>query len=393
MKKTLTKLSLLLSLCIPYLVIAQHKSTSLIGSVAHSGDLVSQLAQLLPMGINPYATVFVTSILSKMGIHNDFIATNPFFDSWLIVSLFGFLFLFTSLVGTVFKTNKATAAIGLADNYLSSHAAIIINIIVIVSPLLFFDANNNGAGTQEAGFFSLGLKTLLVLIISIYFLVVVTTVRFFIDILIFLSPIPFIDSILEIVKIVITILFVLISVFYPTFSVILSVLAFIISLMMYRKSVQLVNKTKYLFVFPILNLFKNKEKLLTHNDLFSFCVYLKTASKKFKKGSVVRLVKKEGTVYLVKDRFLFSSIEETIDISNFTLTKKHLSSTVSNDDKTKVLLLNRSYHKYLQEIKTTFDFEIPFTEATEDINSQKGLLSRAKNMFNKNDINELKLID
>lgn len=393
MKKIRTKLSLLFSLCIPYLVIAQHKSSHLIGSVTHGGDLVSQLAQLLPMGVNPYATIFVTSILSKMGIHNDFIATNPFFDSWLIVSLFAFLFLFTSLVGTVFKTNKATAAIGLADNYLSSHAAIIINIIVIVSPLLFFDANNGGTGTQEAGFLSVGLKTLLVLIVSIYFLVVVTTVRFFIDILIFLSPVPFIDSILEIVKICITILFVLISVFYPTFSVILSFLVFIISLMMYRKSVQLVNKTKYLFVYPILNLFKNKEKLLTHNDLFSVSVYLKTASKKFKKGSVLRLVKKENTTYLIKDRFLFSNTEEAIDISDFTLTKKHLNSTISNNGKTKILLLNRSYHKYLQEIKTTFGFEIPSTEETEGLNSQKSLLSKAKNMFNKNDINELKLID
>lgn len=393
MKKTITKLPLLFALLTPFFLFAQFKNTAVLGSVSAQGDLISQLAQLLPMGMNPYATVFVTSILSKMGMHNDFVATNPFFDSWIIVCLFGFLFLFTSLVGTVFKTNKATAAIGLADNYLSSHAAIIINIIVIISPILFTDIPVEAETPQEAGFISIGLKTLLILIVSIYFLVVVTTVRFFIDILIFLSPVPFIDSILEIVKIGITVLFVLISIFYPTFSVILSVLVFLLSLSMYRKAVQLVNKTKYLFVYPLLNLFKNKEKLLKHNNHSSVTVYLKTKTEKFKKGAIVRLVKKENATYLVKDRFLFSNIEESINTTNYTLVKKHLNSTISNNDKSSILLLNRSYHKYIHDIKVIFDISIASEENSTTQNKQKSLLSEAKNMFNKNDINELKLID
>jgi len=201
----------------PFLLIAQ-ESENAIRAVNVNGGIIAQLAHLLPMGINPYATVFFTSVLSKMGIHNDFVATNPFFDNWTILIIFGSLFLFTTLVGTVFKTNKATAVIGLADNYLSNHAAVLINIIVMLAPVLFLSENQSTV--QEAGVISFSFKTILILIVSVYFLIVITTFRFFIDILIFLTPIPFIDSILEITKLVLTIVFIGFSIFFPALSVV-----------------------------------------------------------------------------------------------------------------------------------------------------------------------------
>jgi len=390
MKKIKLKALLLLGVLMPFLLLAQDNENAMV-AVKTNGDLIAQLAHLLPMGINPYATVFFTSILSKMGMHNEFVATNPFFDNWLILILFGALFLFTTLVGTVFKTNKATAVIGLADNYLSNHAAILINVIVMIAPAFF--VNEGEAVLQEAGVISFGIQTLLVLIVSVYFLLVVTTVRFFIDILIFLTPIPLIDSILEIVKVVVTILFIGVSIFYPTVSVVISVLVFIIALTMYKKSLRLVSKTTYLFIYPIINMFKKKESLLGVNNDFSILVYLNKKMKTIKKGSIARLEERADGFYLVNKKFFVFKKEEKIDFSNSYISKGRLKSKITNDTMDLTLFLNRSYYKYIQEIADKTGAKNQLKEEVLLLDSRDGFVSKVKSMFSKSDVEELKLID
>ncbi|WFO16124.1 hypothetical protein M601_021105 [Cellulophaga baltica 4] len=251
-------LLLLIVLSIPFVLFSQTDASQIQQTLTQNFSLVDQFSQLAPMAINPYITIFLTSLCSKIGFHNDFVATNPFFNNWFVLILFGALFLFTALVGTVFKTNKATAPIGLADNYLSNHAALIINGFVMLAPTFLSDNPAHDEIVYQASFFSISLKTILVLAVSMYFLVIVMTFRFFIDILIFLSPIPLIDTILEVSKIVLSIVFVLISIISPITSVIFSGIMFIVALFFYRKSIRLVTRIKYLLVYPILNVFRKK---------------------------------------------------------------------------------------------------------------------------------------
>lgn len=391
MKKYIKKVLWLLVFLIPFLLIGQ-ESINAMQTVNTNSNFVSQLAQLLPMGINPYATVFLTSILSKSGIHNEFVGTNPFFDNWMVVGLFGVLFIFTALVGTVFKTNKATAVVGLADNYLSNHAAILINIVVILAPS-FFGSSNESEALQQAGILSIGLKTIVVLIVSVYFLIVVTTVRFFIDILIFLTPIPFIDSILEIIKIIITVLFVGISIFFPTFSVILSVIMFLVALSLYRKSSRLVSRTIYLFMKPIIHMFKSREKILFKKDVFSISVYLNIKTNRFKKGTIVQLEEKGDGFYLVKHKFFLSKVEEKINLTNCDMSKGSLKSTITNEEESISLFLNRLHHTYIEEITEKLNLKVKGKDEPLIISmdTEKGLLSKVKSMFNKEDVEELKL--
>ena len=123
--------------------------------------LVEQFAQLAPKWvINPYLTVFLTSICSKVGFHNNYVSTNPFFSSWIVLIIFGLLFFFTALVGTVFKTNKATATIGLVDTYLSNKSALIINAIVILAPTFLSNEPLHNEIVYQAGFLSISFKTI-----------------------------------------------------------------------------------------------------------------------------------------------------------------------------------------------------------------------------------------
>ncbi|TPN86913.1 hypothetical protein [Aquimarina algicola] len=379
----------LLFLLIPFFLLAQNSTQEIQDTLDQNATLIDQFAQLAPMCINPYLTVFLTSLSAKIGFHNDFVATNPFFNNWFITILFGVLFLFTASVGTVFKTNKATAPIALVDNYLSNHAALLINGFIMLAPTIFSSDSLHEEVVYQAGFLSVSFKTILVLITSMYFLVIVMSVRFFLDILIFFSPFPLIDSALEISKIIVSLIFVFISIISPMLSVIISVLMFIVALIFYRRSVRLIQKTKYLIIYPILNLFRSKEKILTNGESFSILIYTANPTEKIKKGRIVRLEKENEKFYIVKNRFLRSNIKEEIDFSDFTIDQKSLSIKIMSKDENITIILNRSYHKYIEEIAETLGITIE-TKANEKIPLNTKLMHRLKNMFQKNDITELK---
>jgi hypothetical protein len=374
---------------VPIFLLAQCGGSDAPSALDQNRSLVEQFAQLAPMGINPYVTVFLTSICSKLGFANDFVGTNPFFNNWFVVILFGILFSFTALVGTIFKTNKATAPIGLVDDYLSNHAAVIINAFVMLAPTIFSESPMLNEVIFQAGFLSVTFQTVMILGVSTYFLIIVMTVRFFTDILIFLSPVPLIDSILEIIKIVLTAGFVFISIISPLTSVVISGLMFVTALLFYRRSKRLVNKTKYLVVHPIFNFFRTTETTLANGHSLSIPVYVNNTSQKIKAGTVAKLKKRSDKFFLINKRLLRLNIEEEIALENYYLTQTHLSTRISTESENQSFLLNRSYHKHIDELAEILDVEIrQRSELERGLN--KGIFHRIKSMFNKIDMAELK---
>jgi hypothetical protein len=301
------------------------------------------------------------------------------------------LFFFTALVGTVFKTNKATATIGLVDTYLSNKAALIVNAIIILAPTFLSNEPIQGEIVYQAGFLTISFKTLFTLAISIYFLIVVMAVKFFIDILIFLSPITLIYAVLEIFKISIGGVLLIISIISPTTSVVISLMMFLISLFFYKRSIKLINKTKYLIVYPLLNLFRSKEKKLTDGTNFSILVLTNIKFGKLKKGIIVRLQEKNSEFYLIQKRFLLSNIIQEIDLRNFHFNQNHLDIIMSNNDNSKSIVLNRTYHKYLIELSEKYNIEIRKRSELK-LHVNMSFLKKIKTFFNKSDIAELKSI-
>ena len=382
---------LLITILYPLLLQAQTGDLEVSETISQNSALVDQFAQLAPMGINPYLTVFLTSVCSKSGFHNDYVATNPFFDSWIVLSLFGLLFFFTALVGTVFKTNKATATIGLIDSYLSNKAALIINAIVILTPTIISNDPSHSEIVYQAGFLSISFKTSLILGVSLYFLIIVMAFKFFIDILIFLSPIPFIDAVLEVVKIIIAAAFIIISIISPVTSVIIALLMFFVSLFFYRRSVKLISKTKYLIVYPLLNLFRSKDTKLTDGKKLSILVLTNTKIGKLKKGVIVRLQETDDGIKLIKKRFLLVDISQEIDLSKFYFKQNHLNTIMIDESEDKSLVLNRTYHKYLNELSEKYNIEIRNKRELK-LNVKMGFIKKIKRFFKKGDIAELKSV-
>lgn len=388
MKKLIT---LILLIAIPVLSFSQDNSEEIQETLNQNNQIIEQLSQVAPMSINPYTAVFLTSACSKIGFHNEYVSTNPFYNSWIVLIIFGSLFLFTSIVGTLFSTNKPTDTINKVDDYLQNKAAIIINGVITLLPALTSDSISNSDLVYQAGFISIGFKTLLVLVISSYFLFVIMTVRLFIDFLIFLSPVPFIDSALKISKNILSILLVVVSVISPMTSFIITVIMFIVSLFFLKKAQKLISKVKYLVIYPMLNMLKSKQKVLSKGEDFSILIYNSAKYNKFKNGQILRLEKKGDNIVLIKNRIFRSNIEEILPIENLSLHQRHLDIILSDNDSLK-LLLNRSYHKYIDEISETLGVEIVKRTDFNILNKGGSIFKKVKNMFNKNDFVELKSI-
>ena len=382
------KLFLLLALSFPLVLGAQDGDGEVQQTLIQNSAFVDQFAQVASLSINPYTSVFLTSLCSKLGFHNDFVSTNPFYDSWVVLIIFGVLFLFTAIIGTVISSNKVTAPVKKADEYLQNKAALIINAVIILLPVFLNDSPEGYAIVYEAGILSVSFKTMLILAVSTYMLFVIMTMRLFIDFLIFLSPIPFVDSALEIFKTALSAILVIISIVSPITSVIITVLMFVVSLLFLNRARRLIAKVEYLVIYPILNLFRSKDTILTDGETFSVLVFTKKKTAKFKKGKILRLEKRDGQCYLVKKRFLLGKKEELLSLEQCTLRQNHFNILLC-DDNSIALLFNRSYHKYIEELAEQLSVEIA-ERAEVKINLNKGLIARMKNMFSKNDLASVK---
>ena len=357
--------------------------------VAYNSGIIEQLAQVTSMGINPYTSVFLTSISSKFGYSNEYVKTHPFYNNWFVVAIFGFLFLFTLIIRPSLGLSKSLSVLKMADEHLEDNAVYVINGIIVLLPAFMSEPTNGNEVVMEAGFLSISFKTLFVVFFTTYYLIVVIALRQFIDFLVFLSPIPILDSLLVVGKIIMTTIMVFISIYSPMTSFIIALFFFLIGILMFRRAKRFGNKVTYIFEYPIFNIFKGKSKILYNKEnKFSVLLLTKEKTKKFKRGKILRLGKQGDEFKLIKKRLLFPNKYEVIDFKDCTLTPTNLDILITTKEGMN-FVLNRSYHRYLEDISdilgadNIIDKRTKFTKA-------KGLFAKAKNMFGKGDIKKFK---
>ena len=112
---------------------------------------------------------------------------------------------------------------------------------------------------------------------------------------------------------------------------------------------------------------------------------------KLKKGKIVRLVETQNSVELIHKRFLMPNIIENINLSEFCFYQNHFNIILTNENKTKSFILNRTYHKYLNELSSKYKILIASKKEI-NISKSAGLLQKIKDLFYKSDIEKLKTI-
>lgn len=357
-------------------------------ALQHNSNLVEQLAQVAPMSINPYTSVFATSVFSKFGYHNDYVSTHPFYNNWIVLVLSGILFFFTLIVRPAMATNQLTGTLVKADNWLENKAGLIINGIVVVLPTFFSSSPIGDDVVIEAGFLSLSFNTVLILVASTYLLFVIMTVRLFIDFLIFLSPVPLIDTALQLSKVVLSIILCVISILSPITALVITLLMFGVSLLFLKQATKLINRIVYFIVYPILNSFRSKEKILTDGEGLSILVLTKTKTANFKQNKIVRLEKKGSKYNIAKSRFPFPKKIEELHLESPSLSQTHIDTTLRANPNIE-LALNRSYHKFVDELSDELHAKI-IKRAELKLDMNNGIISKVKGMFAQSDLIKLR---
>ena len=386
---------LILFIFTPLLLLAQSQEE--LNNALNSNEiLIQQLGQLGPMAFNPYITIFTTSLFSMLDIKNQFIATNPFFNNWFVLITSGILLSFTSIVKLF--GDKINGPLRTVINFLDNKASVIITCMIIITPTVLGFQEQEDLVLYQASFVGVTIKMLLILIASIYYLTVVMAIRLFIEILIFLSPIPIIDTLFEIFKIVFTVGFVVLSIFYPTVSFIFSIFIFLISLILYRRAKSSINKIKYLIIYPILKFLSSdknslvelqpQSKLLDRIDL-SIPILIVKNKFGYKRHSILWLINSEKKNYIVQKKIFRKPKINQIELKNCYIKKGLMYSRIESKDKETVLFLNKNYSAHLKIIAEKLN--IIFKESGNDKN-EKSLWLKLQNSISKEEKKELKTI-
>lgn len=399
------KISFLLAvaLCIPILMLAQSEIDS---TLAQNASLVESFSLLSPMAISPFWTLFITSFASTLGIGNQYIASNPILDNGIVLFISFLLVLITTLP----NLTKVSKPIGLTANFLENKAGYVIYDLMMVAPHLLQSGESQQQGMVTFGFFDIPFSVILMIALALPYFLVVMTVRYFLEILIFLSPIPLLDAFFELIKKGITFFLIVIYFVFPTFGFILSILIFIASFLLFKRAKKVSNFFQYVYVLPILaKLFGRKQELVSDKlpskisrqyPNASLAVKCLTGKKtgKIPSKSIVWMLKNDEGLFICQPKFLRSTVVVQVDkpqADNLQLSQELYYQIIHDSQSQTKLLINSTYKRLSDEIGRALNLEkmgkVGLAKRKEELSEQgKKGIQMLVNVFNAGQIAENK---
>ncbi len=200
-----------------------------------------------PVAISPFWALFLTSLASNLGIGNDFIVQHPLLGNWITLIVTGVL----ATVTTIPNLSKLSKPLGLAVQYIEDNAGIVVAALIAITPYIAHYLMSD----VDPAHVTLGLPVIPFAVIAILFLIVpymlvVMAVRYLIDIVAFLSPVPFVDASAEILKKVFAGGFTVLYIFFPPLAFALCILTFIGAFFFYNRARRSTRSFKYLYAKP-----------------------------------------------------------------------------------------------------------------------------------------------
>jgi len=200
-------------------------------------SLAEWMGPLAPVALSPFfglACLSGASILMSNGLlpENSLLMGNPALNDSRVFAALALLALFTS-IPRLAKVSKPISQLG---DFIETYAG-----IVIVLVIHYFGAKAAGLEDEQAGiflqagFFS-GGGHVVIAIISAVNILVIQAVRAFFELLIFLSPIPFLDAFFEMINKATCLILVSIYLFSPVAALIINVLLFLLCLAIFRRA-------------------------------------------------------------------------------------------------------------------------------------------------------------
>ena len=320
-------------------------------------QLTEILGPLAPIALSPYFGLMCLSgaaLLVQEGLlpENRFLSSSDILGQESIFAVFLLLTLFTSLP----RFTKVSKTLAQAADQLETYSSI------VAFALIYYISQQNGASTSlvdphlvHAGIFSTSKEVLIMAAIAIN-IIVINTVKFFFEMLVFISPIPAIDACFECLNKAFAAGLMALYIFSPMLATGVNVLIFFVCLTLFRW----VHRRVVYFRSLLIGLFWKAKELpsanrfleKTEDRTFVLPVFLKRPAIGFKKCSRYHLIVDRKGVSLEDSRWMRTAVRKQFSSPNagVSLESGILQHTISFGAEEVVVTFTRHYDPFIQRI-------------------------------------------
>jgi len=294
-------------------------------------DILEVFGPVLPIALSPFFGVAITSLASIMAAEgvfkNEFLATHPILSNWWIMSIFLILTILTALP----KYTKITGQLGLFIAKIEDYAGLIILVIIQIVPSLFnSEPSDNITVIYNSRFIEVSYGTLIAAA-SVANMYVIKVVRYFFDFLIFLSPIPSIDSIFDTIKKSSIILLIGLYVINPLLAFFVNLFVFILSAIMFGWINRRVVYFENIYINPLkIKIYKKPpslidehlpQKIAKNHEFIQFAIKAFPLKRMgtFKRKMKCWLISDNNSLFLYENRFLLKPRVLDLNKGNYQL--------------------------------------------------------------------------
>ena len=316
--------------------LGDYEKDSLATDKAKGEQLVKKLnttevmAPLAPIALSPFFGITClsgTSILCDKGVlpENEFLMGNPALNNGMVFIVFLALSVATSLP----KMTTVSKGFAEAADQLETYAG-----IISYAAILYFSGFGQESVPENvvytAGIFTFS-KTTLVMIAASINIIVINTVKYFFELLVWISPIPLLDAAFETANKVVTAVLVTIYAFSPYLAMLLNAILFLVCLSIFNWVRRRIIYFRVVFLGPIVAKLFGRERVwipkrtrakvadITEQGEILVKVFAARKIRKIKKKEMCYLAAAKDGLFLVKLRLIRKSKVEKLATANVQL--------------------------------------------------------------------------
>lgn len=328
------------------------------GITTSFGKVSEWLGPLAPIAISPFFGITILAGLSQFGEglpFNSFISDNPILGNPAVFWIFLALTIITSLPRLTKVSKPAAQAIDQLEAYAGIITIVLIRLITMIPEA---EPSSQTAMVVQMGFLSFSADVLLS-IAAIINIIVINTVKFFFEMMVWLIPFPFVDAMLEAANKSLCAGLMAVYAWSPTAATILNLLIFVACLFMFRWIYRRVAYFRALVFDPIWGTINKGYGVPTRKELV---VFSKSEIGPFPARAKLRLCPDEDGWVLIQDRWFVGQSSHKLprDEVSLVIKKGVMSNTIEVDGShgANRLVFSRRYSDNLEKLSELIGVEI-----------------------------------
>lgn len=326
--------------------------------ISHAVSTTEWLGPLAPIALSPF---FGITCLSGMAMFsegmpwegNAFISENSALSTPWVFWAFLTLTILTSLP----RLTKVSKPVAQALDQVEAYGGIITLIVLRIAAASVASADPVSSEPEVvvSGLFSITYDMLMIVAMAIN-IIVINTIKFFFEVLIWITPIPFVDAVLEAANKLVCAVLMTIYAFSPLLATIINLILFTICAILFRWVYRRVVYMRRLIVDPVIALLIPSYG----NPRDSITVFPKSSYGPFAAKAKLHLTRTENGWHLIQRRWILPSIKKEI-LQSESVAELYpgllLNKLVFPAVESTPLVFSRRFNKHLDQVVSKFNFK------------------------------------